>query len=499
MTKNSTRTHNRNQSMNVPALVASRPKPHILLIIPRGEAVRNFLYSDTLKVLSENARVTLLSVIHDEQFRARFGPLVDDIIPLPHQSERRLVKNFRHLLHEAHFRWLWSKVAQNAWEIRAYHADTTYKKLRWLLFRSGARLLAHRRLLEPLTEVERYLTWRLRPDDHFVQLFRQLQPDLIFNGSHIHGPAGELPVKVAHRLGIPTAGFIFSWDNLTSRSRIFVPYNYYLVWHEGMKRQLLKIYPRLNPDHIFVTGTPQFDFHFKPEFHLSREELSAELGIDPHRPYIFYTTGIDKHFPEEHRHVEFIARALQNIGNHPTPQLVVRTYVKGTSSEMKALAARKLPDVHFPPVKWDDIWYTPMEEDLPIYSSSLRHAVMGINPASTVSLELMMFDKPVLNIGFDPPGSTLPEALRWKRHIDFDHYRHVVDSGAVTVAYTTEQLHEAISQGLSSPQVESTERKQFLKQFFGPTLDGCSGLRVAEGLLSLARSNKRGLNVHYSV
>lgn len=48
-------------------------KPHIVLIIPRGEAVRNFLYSDTLRILSENASVTLLSVIHDDAFVARWA------------------------------------------------------------------------------------------------------------------------------------------------------------------------------------------------------------------------------------------------------------------------------------------------------------------------------------------------------------------------------------------------------------------------------------------
>ena len=46
-------------------------KPHILIIIARGEAVRNFLYSETLPALREKARVTLLSALNDEAFLAR--------------------------------------------------------------------------------------------------------------------------------------------------------------------------------------------------------------------------------------------------------------------------------------------------------------------------------------------------------------------------------------------------------------------------------------------
>ena len=45
-----------------------------------------------------------------------------------------------------------------------------------------------------------------------------------------------------------------------------VPYDYWLVWHEGMKRQLLGIYPKIKPENVFVTGTPQMDFHFRPEY-----------------------------------------------------------------------------------------------------------------------------------------------------------------------------------------------------------------------------------------
>lgn len=466
-------------------------KPHIVIVIPRGEAARNFLYSDTLSVLSDNARVTLISVLHDDQFRGRFSPLVDEIIPLRNQIEHRMVLNIRHLLHEAHFRWLWSKVAQNVWEIRDYKADTLNKKFKWFLFRSGARLLANRFLLENLTEFERYLTWHLRPDDTFVNLFQQLQPDLVFNGSHIHGQAGELPVKVAHRLGIPTAGFIFSWDNLTSRSRIFVPYDYYLVWHQAMKNQLLSIYPRINPDDVFVSGTPQFDFHFKPEFHLTREQLAQKLGFDPARPFVFYTTGIAKHFPEEHHHVEFVADYLQNGGLNPRPQLVVRTYVKGTSPEMKALARKGLPGVIFPKVEWDEKWYMPAYNDLAIYTNSLRHAAMGINAASTVSLELMMFDKPVMNIGFDPPESEIPFAHRWQRHIDFDHYRPVADSGGVMVAYSRDDMRNMIKIGLTQPERDRDARKLYLQRVFAGHFDGLSGKRVALQLLDLVHKTRK--------
>ena len=468
--------------------------PHIVLVVPRGEAVRNFLYSDTLRALHKSARVTVLSVVDDDCFLARFRPWTEDIIPLRQAQEHVLVSWFRYLVHTAHYRWLWSEVAKNLWEWRDALNARGIARWRWRLWKALVFALANRPTLAALTCVERQLTWAMRPNDEFVDLFKRLKPDLVFNCSHIHGEAGELPMKVAKRMGIPIAGFIFSWDNLTSRSRIFVPYDHILVWHEGMRRQLLGLYPNIRPEQVQVTGTPQFDFHFKPEFQLTREELCERIGIDPARPFILYTTGVDQHFPEEHRTVELVARLIQKIEIQPKPQLVVRTYVKGTSAEMKALANAGLPDVVFPPVLWEETWYTPMYEDLSIYSSLVRHAAMSINAASTVSLEFMMLDKPVMNLGFDPPGSKLPRHFRWIRHLLFDHFRPVAESGGVMVARSAEDVRVMLYRGLTRPDEQSAARMTFIKKTFNGTLDGQAGCRVAEHLLALARNRRIDLS-----
>jgi hypothetical protein len=464
-----------------------RSKPHIVLIIPRGEAVRNFLYSQTLRVLSEQARVTVLSVVYDEQFVERFSPYCEEIIELQGYREHPVVEYLRALVQTTHFRWLWSKVAQNNWETWEFEADTPSRRIKWEAWKLITDLLAHRPMLEALTRAEQQATWRLRPTDDFDRLFERLKPDLVFNGSHIHGPAASLPVRVANGMGIPTAGFVFSWDNLTSRSRIFEPYDFYLVWHNHMRDQLRSIYPFIPADRVLVTGTPQLDFHFDPHYCLSREELARRIGFDPQRPYILYTTGIARHFPEEHHTVELVIRLLQEMDLPQKPQLVVRTYVKGTSPEMWELARRNTPDVFFPEVLWDAKWFTPKYEDLEMYTSMVKHAALGINAASTVTLELLMHDRPVINLGLNPPGTSLPHHLRYSRHILFDHFQPIARSGAVMVAWSENDMERMLYRGLTQPQADSAKRKRLLEQMFGNTLDGYAGQRVAEQLLALAR------------
>lgn len=462
-------------------------RPHIVLVVPRGEAVRNFLYSDTLRLLAAEARVTLLSVVDDEKFIARFRPYAERIIPLAANLENPWLVRYRYLIQTAHYRWLWSKVAQNLWEWRDTEAARGKAWVKRRTWNAVVRSLAWRPVLRALTGVERWATCALRPDDAFTRLFQELKPDLVFNCSHIHGEAGELPMKLARRMGIPTAGFIFSWDNLTSRSRIFVPYHYYLVWHDFMKRQLRTIYPEIPEERVFVTGTPQFDFHFKPEYLLSREELCGRLGLDPARPFVLYTTGVDQHFPEEHRTVQLVIDLLQRSTLCPKPQLVVRTYVKGTSPEMKALAAHPPPGVVFPKVMWEEKWFTPMYEDLEIYTSLVRHCALSVNAASTVTLEAFLFHKPVINLGWDPPGSSIPWYFRYDRHIEFDHFKPVAQSGGAYVARSEKDMESMLRRALEEPLATQAAQDRFMREMFGGTADGKAGQRVAARLLELAR------------
>ena len=265
------------------------------------------------------------------------------------------------------------------------------------------------------------------------------------------------------------------------------PYDYWFVWNQHMRGQLLGFYPEVRPGSVFVTGTPQFDFHFNPKYRLSREEVCRKIGIDPARPFILYTSGIYNHFFEEHKHLQSIIRHLQSIDVHPRPQLVVRNYAKGTSDELKEMARGSYQDVVFPPVTWDEKWWMPLHEDLYLYSSLVEHAHMSINAASTVTLEFMMKDKPVINLDFDPPGSHLKYCQGYQRHIRFDHFWPVAQSGGTMVTRSEGEMREALIRGLTQPKADSAARMRFVQDFFGDTLDGRSGFRVAERLVDLAR------------
>lgn len=463
---------------------AHAARERVVAVLPRGEAIRNFVYSHALDQLARDVNVSVLSVYPSQEIAHLMQERYSEVYELEPVRERWTVRILRDVLDLAHGRWLWSEASQERWRLRDVEAITMAQKLKRLAKKAAVLPLANRPGLTLLSRAENTASRKLRTSDRYVNLLRDLQPSLVFNGSHVHSNIAAPVIHAAQILGIPTAAFIFSWDNLTSQGRIMPPYDYYLVWNESLRRQLLEMYPAVRPEDIFVTGTPQFDFHFRPEAEWSREEFCARVGADATRPIVLYSTGMANHMPGEPQIVEGIARMLREMPEFGPPQLLVRVYAKDRTGRFDAVKER-LPDVLFPPVPWEPNWLTPKPEDSYLLANTLRHAAVGINVASTISLELCMFDKPVLNVGYNPPG-VAKEQVDYSRYYQFDHYRPIVESGAVRVAYSESALREQMIDALRSPERQSDNRKKLIRQFFGDTLDGHSAIRIAQTLRRLA-------------
>ena len=405
-------------------------------------------------------------------------------LPLREQRDRWRLRVLREVLDMSHGRWLWSGAAQERWRLRDAEAKTP---VRWLK-RQGKKLacypFANETGLKILSKVERVASRWFSHIRDYSRLYGELRPSLVFNASHAHSAIAIPAVEAAQWLGIPTATFIFSWDNLTSQGRILLPYDYYLVWNENLRNQLLRIYPDIKPERVFVTGTPQFDTHFKSEFYWSREEFCARVGADPSRPIVLYSTGMANHVPDEPRIVENIAAMIREIPVSQRPQLLVRVSPKDRTGRFEELKC-KARDVLFPEVPWEVSWLTPKIDDAYLLVNSLRHAAVGVNVGSTISLELCMFDKPVINVGYNPAGIDI-SPVDIPRYYDFDHYRPLVEDGAVRLARSESEMRELLINALSDQDADSANRRRLISSMFGHTLDGNSGRRVAECLLNIA-------------
>lgn len=457
---------------------------HLVAVLPRGEAIRNFVYSGALDHIAKNVKVTVLSVMPNADIRSILESRYGRAYELPQIPEHRVVGTVREILDTAHGRWLWSEAAQSRWQVRDLESRRTPAlRLKRVAKTAISCSFASRPGLKLLSLVERSCSKWLSTADEMVDLLRGLKPTLVFNASHIHSAIAIQAVQAAQWLGIPTATFIFSWDNLTSQGRIIPPYDYYLVWNERIRTDLLNIYrAMIRPEQVFVTGTPQFDFHFRPEFSWTREEFCSRVGADPARPIVLYSTGMANPMLGEPRIVEGIARMLRDMA-HPKPQLLVRVYPKDLTGRFDDLKQR-YPDVLFPVVPWEPSWLTPLPGDTQLLTNTLRHADVGINVASTISLELCMLERPVINVAYNPPGIDV-RPYDYRRFYEFDHYKPVAQSGAVMLAGSEDAMPGLIQQALTAPSALLERQRALIGRMFGDTVDGRSSDRVAECLSTL--------------
>ena len=75
---------------------------------------------------------------------------------------------------------------------------------------------------------------------------------------------------------------------------------------------------------------------------------------------------------------------------------------------------------------------------------------------STMSLDFMLFDKPVINTVFGNLENGLYDDQRF---LKYGHFKKVVDSQSVTIAKNEKELMEQINQALNNPQERTSQRK----------------------------------------
>lgn len=311
---------------------------------------------------------------------------------------------------------------------------------------------------------------RLPGVNEYVKLFEEIQPTVLFCS---HQRCLEvIPAALAARsMGIPTATFIFSWDNITSKGRIAAPFDHFLVWSDQMRTELLQYYPEVKADNIHVVGTPQFDPYADESLIGTREEFCRQVGADPSRPIICYSGGEPGTTPEDQDHVRILMELIRAGRVKDNPQVLLRPAPVTRADERVRYGdvCRDFPELIYCKPRWlqtvagDWTSVIPSQDDVQLLANLTMYVDVNINVASTMTLDFAIRDKPVVNIGFnatDPPPFGVP--LR-DYYYQFEHYRPVVEIGAARIAGSPAELAEHISVYLDDPAVDREKRRQFVE------------------------------------
>lgn len=281
-------------------------------------------------------------------------------------------------------------------------------------------------------------------------------------------------VYAAQKLKLKTSAFIFSWDNLASKGRMASNFDYYLVWSDLMKRDLLKFYESITEEQIKIVGTPQFVPYVMEMYKISKSEFIKEFNLDSGLKTICFSCGDISTSKNDELYIETIANAIIEKAI-PNVNFIVRTSPAEDPKRFSGLVEKfSFITWNFP--KWKQVranhqekWSQriPTVEDIKELRALLEYCDLNINMLSTMSLDFMMFDKPVINPVF---GNIDNGLYNDQRFLGYEHIKHLVNSKSTKIVKHQKELLKSINDYLKVD-TDKENREEFIKQQVGVSLE----------------------------
>lgn len=292
--------------------------------------------------------------------------------------------------------------------------------------------------------------------------------------------------EAAYRLGIPTLAYIPSWDNISTKNRMVYRYDGYIVWSNQIKQELYDFYPTSREVPVYVVGAPQFDVFFQERFYESRGEFCQKQSLDPSLPIIVYALGSPNFLQEHHGAVHFARRVVN--GEFGEIQLLVRPHPVHDNAEMRHIFDNFGPRVRLQASPNAGLELTKRSQDsdqIKEWINTFRHASVVINLSSTVTIDAAIFDKPIVNLDFDPQPSKADQQLIKDVNHKWHHFKPIAESGGIWTVNDFDEMAMAVKTYLERPELHQ-ERRRWVAEYVCGYLDGACGERMAHAIQDFA-------------
>ncbi|WP_100611977.1 hypothetical protein [Confluentibacter lentus] len=445
------------------------------LVITDGVGFRNFILSDFLQHAEKSFdEVVILSCLPKDVYKPHTNTRVIELDVFEETFKTwffRKTKEIAHLkLHQKDNLGIQDNLKTNDSKLRTTRGYATrfiYKLTS--LFHSEFHI-------QQLQKLQNSTFSNHKITKKYASILRIEQFNLLFF-THQRPPYIAPLVYVAQKLKLKTAAFIFSWDNLASKGRMASNFDYYLVWSDLMKQDLLLFYKSIMHTQIKIVGTPQFLPYVMHEYKITRQDFISEFNLDSHLKTICFSCGDISTSKNDELYIETIANAI--IENKiEKVNFIVRTSPAEDSIRFYSLV-EKFPFIKWNFPKWVQVrsdhqesWSQriPTTEDVKLLRALLEYSDLNINMLSTMSLDFMLFDKPVINPIF---GNATNGLYDDQRFLGYAHIEHLVNSKASKVVKTKDALLQAII-GYLAQDSDTENRKNFISQQVGVPLEETS-------------------------
>ncbi len=330
-------------------------------------------------------------------------------------------------------------------------------------------------------------------DAKATQLLETINPKLVVSTYPINYLEAKF-LYAAKEAKIATLIHLLSWDNITSKGIFPVIPDHFIAWGPLMYEELKEYYD-VKDDQVYVCGVPHFDQHIEIKGTDGYKEILRDLSLNPEAPYLFVAMSAPRFAPHEIDIVEWLANAVSENRFGENLQLVIRPHPQNVQGSLGDKSWLKRLDrlnkgrvsVDYPQLVESNMRWSMKKKDMVRLSSLLAGCALCLNSGSTVSIDALMMDKPVIMTSFDGDK----KLYYWKsarRLVDYIHLKKFTEMGGAKVVRNYEALHREIIRYLKNPD-HDLEQRRFALERECHLNDGGSTDRVVTALQKILTSN----------
>jgi CDP-Glycerol:Poly(glycerophosphate) glycerophosphotransferase len=276
-------------------------------------------------------------------------------------------------------------------------------------------------------------------------------------------------LTAARRLGLPTVGYIASWDHPVGKGVVSPYLDAYVVQNETMRSDLQRFHA-IDGERVAVTGWPQTDLYHRRRPRSAYEQLLVRLRLPVDRPVVLYAGNSPHNMPYEPNLVARLVSWWRESGSNERLSLLFRPHPYDDQVNERFRAALDDPDAVVQERSWTDL------EDL---ATLLQHVDCVVANAGTIMLEALVNDRPSVCVTFDEGA---PEGRSWADlNLTGEHYRKLLESDAFLRADSFDELVAAVGRSLQQPGELASERARVAREVVG-VVDGRATERVVDAI-----------------
>jgi hypothetical protein len=455
-------------------------KPRLLIPISIQFSVRYILRSGLLDRLSDAAEPVILLDWRDRELEAeleRKGAEVHFLIAAKTSPNYERVRSWLNLLHKKRL----NTPSEIIWERRADIGRSAWNRLR---------RRARKRIFESLSLVAGGESWLRRKEQRLFdeetnasEVQKQidaLRLDAAFSITPFLANE-QMALRACTRRNIPSCTSILSFDNITTRGWIPVPFDKYFLWNRYNAEELLRSYPEVSSSQVGIVGAPQFDFYWNPDFCWGEAEWRQRLGLPEGRPVILYGGGY--HFCAQHepRFLEQIDNAIERNEIPGNAVVLFRNHPVDAIERWHPVLKKAKHVILDDPNPGETAGRTNLtNHDIQRLTSTLCHSRVHVSVASTMSVDGAIFDRPQIGPAYD--DSPRGKYDRTSQDLYYqEHYLPITHSGGLDIVRSEQELIAAIRDALVNPGRLAEGRKRMVREICTYD-DGRATGRVADAV-----------------